>query len=494
MASSPLPDSGTPGSTVERALAAYVRDEDVRNLVPTAADVAAVTEALREEMEGRSGPLRAARAHWLVGDLMKASADAGESVVHSEDVPAGSAPAWVEHEEEAFRIIGRAVEMGHARLLVTPRLRLAPDEEVIAEAPVRLDLAGGWSDTPPYSLESGGATLNVALLLEGAMPLRAKVRALAKPVVRLHTSDLNAHVTLTRTSEVFDYADPGDPFALHKAALSLLTLVTPDGGPLAEQLTRFGGGLEITTESAVPKGSGLGTSSILGGVVLAALARTMGVELDGLSLFEPVLALEQRLTTGGGWQDQIGGLTGGWKVTTTLPGLRQVPRVERLTLPEETGAALKERALLMYSGHTRLAKNILRNMVSRYLSRDTLALEMLRGMPALVTEMADDLFRGDLDAVGAGLDRNNAAVVPVDPQSWPPHIEQVVAAVRPFICGAKPAGAGGGGFLVMLARSAEDRARAEEVLGGLNLPSGARTYPLEVSTEGLRIVARPLTP
>ena len=42
-----------------------------------------------------------------------------------------------------------------------------------AAAPVRVDLAGGWTDTPPQACESGGAVLNVALELDGRPPVRA---------------------------------------------------------------------------------------------------------------------------------------------------------------------------------------------------------------------------------------------------------------------------------------------------------------------------------
>src|SRR5205807_1233175 len=48
-----------------------------------------------------------------------------------------------------------------------PRLALKEDQIVWARSPVRLDLAGGWTDTPPYCLEYGGAVVNVATLLNG---------------------------------------------------------------------------------------------------------------------------------------------------------------------------------------------------------------------------------------------------------------------------------------------------------------------------------------
>ena len=42
--------------------------------------------------------------------------------------------------------------------------------------PVRIDLAGGWTDTPPYSLEKGGKVLNLAILLDGRAPISAQIR------------------------------------------------------------------------------------------------------------------------------------------------------------------------------------------------------------------------------------------------------------------------------------------------------------------------------
>ncbi len=468
-------------------------DGDARLLRPAAHHIPLLRELLAEDLNGERGAMKAARAHWLLADLLKTLDEADLRRVRRDAVGTrGAFGTAADHQERAFAEISQAINLAVDTLVETPRWNLAPDESVAAEAPIRVDFAGAWSDTPPYTLEHGGANLNVALLLDGRRPLRAAVRRLEEPVLRLRSLDLGAEVTITRRAEALRYTDPRDPFALTKAALSLLGIVTPDGGALSGQLKRFGGGLEVTTESAVPKGSGLGTSSILGGVVLAALARTMGVELDGLSLFEPVLALEQRLTTGGGWQDQIGGLTGGWKITTTEPGLRQVPSVRAFRLGADVERAVAERTLLMYSGYARLAKGILRNIVGEYLSRNADTLRVLHGIRPHTERMLAHLLTGHLDAVGAQMDASTEFVARIDPNSYPAHIAAIVDAVRPFLSGAKPTGAGGGGFLVMMARSAEDRRRAEETLARLDLPDGARVYPLEVDPVGLRImVSRP---
>ena len=43
----------------------------------------------------------------------------------------------------------------------------------------------------------------------------------------------------------------------------------------------------------------------------------MGYEYDADSIVHSVLILEQLLTTGGGWQDQVGGLLPGFKFSVS---------------------------------------------------------------------------------------------------------------------------------------------------------------------------------
>ena len=162
-----------------------------------------------------------------------------------------------------------------------PPLRpaLKEDQIVWARAPVRLDLAGGWTDTPPYTLRYGGRVVNVAVDLNGQPPIQVFCRRTAERHVRVHSIDLGHTETFTRFEELLDYRDPVSPFALPKAALCLLGLDGAHGrrrDARRSSSTASAAGLEITLLCAVPKGSGLGTSSILGGVILAALSRFFG--------------------------------------------------------------------------------------------------------------------------------------------------------------------------------------------------------------------------
>jgi hypothetical protein len=138
----------------------------------------------------------------------------------------------------------------------------------------------------------------------------------------VHSIDLGHTETFTSFRELLDYRDPVSPFALPKASLALVGLDggRAEGATLEDVLDELGAGLEITLLCAVPKGSGLGTSSVLGGVILAALSRFFGLPLLQDELVRQVLQVEQMLTTGGGWQDQIGGL---------LPGVKYVERAGR---------------------------------------------------------------------------------------------------------------------------------------------------------------------
>ena len=76
------------------------------------------------------------------------------------------------------------------------------------------------------------------------------------------------------------------------------------------------------------------------------------------------------LTTGGGWQDQVGGLTGGIKLVSTPPGLPQRITVTPVQLPTAVAAQLEKRLLLVYTGQRRLAKNLLRTVMARWMARD----------------------------------------------------------------------------------------------------------------------------
>ena len=65
----------------------------------------------------------------------------------------------------AFSLLREGLTAGVLASKQTPRLSVYPDQIVWGRSPVRIDLAGGWTDTPPYCLMEGGSVVNIAIEL-----------------------------------------------------------------------------------------------------------------------------------------------------------------------------------------------------------------------------------------------------------------------------------------------------------------------------------------
>jgi fucokinase len=383
---------------------------------------------------------------------------------------------------------------GSIRIAVTgstanKRWRLDPGTQVEVQVPVRIDLAGGWTDTPPQACEWGGAVLNAAFRLNGRAPISVRGRVFREPILRFRSVDTGEELECRDMEELLAYEDPSNPFALHKAALLEAGLIGSRRVKLKRHFEAIGGGLELETHADVPKGSGLGASSILGAAVLACLYRLAGEKTDWLTLYHAVLRLEQRMTTGGGWQDQIGGLLPGVKLTRTLPGVVQSPEVIQVPLSPERVRELEDRLVLFYTGVPRLARDVLQRVVDRYLAREPQAMAILRRMKELAVELAEALTEGDLSRVGVGMTESWELNRQLEPTSTNPDLDRLFAAITPHCSGAKMAGAGGGGFLVALARSSQAASRLRELLPACQ-PSGI-LYNASLAERGIEVKYRP---
>jgi fucokinase len=391
-------------------------------------------------------------------------------------------------QEAAFEHLERAIVASGTGEETAPHSALRSDEIVWARAPARLDMGGGWTDTPPYSLEWGGCVTNAAVNLNGQPPIQAYLRVIDEPVIRIGSIDLGVRIEVRDFEDLLDYRQARGDFALVKAAMALSGLTPNAGGrkrTLRTALRDFGGGIELTTLAAIPKGSGLGTSSIMGAVVVAALGRMMGKALSARELFHSVLRLEQALTTGGGWQDQIGGAVDGVKMIVTQPGM--VPDAHIHYLPSDIldPSVNGGQTLLYYTGITRLAKDILHQVVGRYLDRDRSAMATLRQIGAVAREVMDAFIRKDIERLGCLMDVAWQLNKQLDPNSSNDEIEALFARVRPHLHGGKLLGAGGGGFMLMVCKSPQDAAAVRQRLDADPPNHRARFFDFSVSTEGL---------
>jgi fucokinase len=236
-------------------------------------------------------------------------------------------------------------------------------------------------------------------------------------------------------------------------------------------------------------GSGLGTSSILSATTLRAIAEMMGVEMNHQSLSDQVMRLEQLMTTGGGWQDQAGGIFPGAKLLVSGPGLHQRLRVQPVPWTAGREAEFEAATVLFYTGIRRVARDLLQQVVGSYLGRETTCLQVLHSIKTLALEMSYAMCEGDWPHLGSLLDRHWELNRILDPNTTNAPITLLLEAVRPFIHGVKLAGAGGGGFLILLARAgAVDDLKT--FLRERAAQSGGAIYDWKIAREGLRIVTR----
>jgi len=396
-------------------------------------------------------------------------------------------------ESQAFESLRRLMVEQMELSPVHPRRNVLDDQIVWGRSPVRLDLAGGWTDTPPYCLEHGGCVVNVAGNLNGQPPIQVFARICEKPEVVFRSIDLGIDERIETYEELACYAMLGSGFGIARAALCLAGLEPrfhDNGGfsSLREHLeSDFGGGIELSMLAAVPKGSGLGTSSILAATLLGTVGELCGLHWDTYDLFARTMALEQMLTSGGGWQDQAGGVVPGIKLIETAAGLSQQAVVRALParfFEEQIEAGC---VLLYYTGITRVAHDILGEIVRGLFLNSAGHLGIIDEIGRNARFTADAVQRGDWHGLCEAVRRSWVLNQRLDPGTNTPEVQAILDRISNWTKAVKLLGAGGGGYLLIFASDAADGRRLRETLESQPPNSRARFVDLSLSRTGFQM-------
>lgn len=369
--------------------------------------------------------------------------------------------------------------------------KVATDQIVWGRSPVRIDIAGGWTDTPPFCLMEGGSVVNLAIELNGQQPIQTYVKPCREHHVVLKSIDLGASEIVETYEQLADFKRVGSPFSIPKAALALagfLPQYSQDKYPdLKSQLMAFGCGIEITLLSAIPAGSGLGTSSVLAATVLGTINDFLSLGWDKNEICHKTLVLEQLLTTGGGWQDQFGGVLQGVKLLQTCKGFEQQPIVHWLPTDLYTQPEYQACHLLYYTGITRTAKTILAEIVQKMFLNDHDQVALLREMKAHSLQMYEAIQRNDFQEMGKLVGKTWLQNQAIDAGKNPLEVKKLTDLIDDLCLGYKLPGAGGGGYLYMVAKDPEAAARIKVILNA-NRPNGnARFVGMSLSKTGLQV-------
>jgi len=309
-------------------------------------------------------------------------------------------------------------------------------------APARIDLAGGTLDIFPISqLERGAVTVNLGIdryatataraRTDGRFVLRATDRKLAE---RLDDRDALAASTL---------------LPLHRE-------VALHVGPSS--------GIELTTRSGVPAGSGLGGSSTLVICMLKAAAAARGAKPGAAHLLRLASDIEARVIgVPTGQQDHVGALYGGLSAITYPPG-----GTKRVAVRADI-EALGRRLVLVYTGkpHDSAVNNWA--VTRKYIERNRAVRRHIGSIAAAARELLAALRADDLDAAGRAMQAEWEARKRLAPGVTTPMIEALgEKATAAGAIGMKVCGAGGGGCVVLFAAEGKRAAieRAAKAAGG----------------------------
>lgn len=313
-----------------------------------------------------------------------------------------------------------------------------------ARSPVRIDLAGGWTDVPPFCVAEGGCVVNAAISRYSyatLIPRRAGD-------YRLESGDYNTYVEADGIRQL-EYDGNMD---LLKAAIRRSGLEI---------------GAQIHTRSDAPPGSGTGSSASMGVTLVGILDHLRGANSSRADIAALASALEtEELHIAGGKQDQYAAALGG---VSLLEFDAQGVLHQHLPIPDSFLMELEKHLLLVYTGKSRLSGDIISRVMGAYEREDRQVCEALRNIRQAALQMQEALQATDLRRVGEVLSLNWENQKRLYSEMTTPKIEALFSVAAPAgLLGGKACGAGGGGCILLLCQPDREHRvrRAVEDLGG----------------------------
>lgn len=328
-----------------------------------------------------------------------------------------------------------------------------------ATAPVRVDLAGGTLDLYPLYLFLGGATtVNLAISLTTQVLLEPRT----DNKIRITALDSDQSVS-----------------AKNAAAL-------PTDGPLgfvcrAVRFFHHDGGLNITTNTVIPRGSGLGTSSSLLVALSSALCKYNNIRLSPDALVDRIAELEaQAIGVPTGKQDYYAAIHGG--VNAVHFDIAE-KRVEPLVDQAEFLQSLEEHCLLTFTGESHQSAIANWNMLKAYVENSGDNRTRMNTIKKIALQMRQALLDHDLRAVARLLGKEWEQRKGLAKGVATPQTDALIAAAQGAgAYASKICGAGGGGCMITIVPP-KRRAAVSAALER----AGAKVLPFGIHRQGVRV-------
>lgn len=308
----------------------------------------------------------------------------------------------------------------------------------VVTLPARFDFIGGWNDTPPYFFSYPAAVVESALTLAPfgqIAPTTPAIRVTVEAADKFTTiengevlNDLDGHIVLAKTLEFLGLSEPP---------------------------------LKLEISNTIPKGSGLGGSGLLVAAIYAAIVGFYeGIDLSAAKIREiidAVLVIEQYMESGGGWQDDMGGLLPSMKLVQTEPGDEYHYRQE---YSDVSLAKLSELSLVVNSNQPRKASFILYSIREKCVNEEERALKLMELIRQNAIAGFECLKNGDIKNFARLFGESWQEVNKVETESSIELVDKIIALCDDNLWGYKIGGAGGGGFILLTFADVASKERA----------------------------------
>jgi D-glycero-alpha-D-manno-heptose-7-phosphate kinase len=291
---------------------------------------------------------------------------------------------------------------------------------IISRTPLRVSFVGGGTDLPAFYSREPGAVVSTAITKYIYIAVNRKF-------------DERIRASYSRT-EIVDTVDELE----HELIREALRLVGIDGA------------IEITSISDIPsRGTGLGSSSAYTVGLLNALHAHAGRLPGAERLAREACEIEMgRCGHPIGKQDQYIAAYGGLKYIRFNP---DDSVVDPIICAPDTLAHLQRRLLLLYTGVTRRAGDVLSEQTHNTETDESKRVD-LRQMAALAQQLYEALIRSDANGFGEVLHAGWLYKRSLASGITNSHIDEWYETARMHgAIGGKILGAGGGGFLLLYA-------------------------------------------
>ena len=320
-----------------------------------------------------------------------------------------------------------------------------PASMLIARAPTRISYAGGGTDVEPYCSQHGGLVVSAAI----DKYFYVFISPNADGVLQISSADYRAFLR---------YASNGDPIGV--------------GGELkhAEAALRYAGvdrGYSVFMASQVPAGSGLGSSSAVAVALIKGLTTLKHQNLSKAELAAAACDIELNiLNMPIGRQDQYASAFGG---INAIHFSKSRVEVEALKLPDGTVERLQQSTMLFYTGLVHDSAVILHEQKARMTDPDRSNLNELHAIVRAAQLVREALVSGDVEAIGPIMNDSWVAKKALSDGITNVIIDRAYrAALDAGASGGKIAGAGGGGFMLLVCPTERQR-HVEDALHELGL-------------------------